>query len=134
MSACLSRRTLLAGLAAMPALALVGCGYDRTTAAPISTVDTLDFANRLRIPALAESIVDNDGVRVFRLSAVSGSAEFLSGLSTPDLGLYRRSIRRRVSRPNIAGSTGGANTGHRREPTIRDHYRALARYAPSSAL
>jgi hypothetical protein len=69
MSARLSRRTLLAGLAAMPALALVGCEYDRTTAGPISTTDTLDFANRLRIPALAESTMDDDGVRVFRLSA-----------------------------------------------------------------
>jgi FtsP/CotA-like multicopper oxidase with cupredoxin domain len=83
MPAGLSRRTLLAGLAAMPALALVGCEYDRTTAGPISTTDTLDFANRLRVPALADSTVDADGVRVFRLSTVSGSAEFLPGLSTP---------------------------------------------------
>ena len=37
MSARLSRRTLLAGLAAMPTLALVGCDDDRTTAGPIST-------------------------------------------------------------------------------------------------
>ena len=86
MSARISRRTLLAGLAAMPTLALVGCEYDRTTAGPISTTDTLDFANRLRIPALADSTVDNDGIRVFRLSAVSGSAEFLSGQSTPTWG------------------------------------------------
>jgi FtsP/CotA-like multicopper oxidase with cupredoxin domain len=83
MPAGLSRRTLLAGLAAMPALALVGCEYDRTTAGPISTTDTLDFANRLRVPALADSTVDADGVRVFGLSTVSGSAEFLPGLSTP---------------------------------------------------
>ena len=83
MFARLSRRTMLAGLAAMPVLALVGCEYDRTTAGPISTAGTLDFANRLRIPALAESTVDNDGVRVFRLRAVSGSAEFLPGVSTP---------------------------------------------------
>jgi len=48
MSARISRRTVLAGLAAMPALALVGCEFDRTTAGPISTVDTLDFSNRLR--------------------------------------------------------------------------------------
>ena len=47
MSARLSRRTLLAGLAAMPTLALVGCDDDRTTAGPISTAGTLDFANRL---------------------------------------------------------------------------------------
>ena len=48
MFARLSRRTVLAGLAAMPVLALVGCEYDRTTAGPISTTGTLDFANRLR--------------------------------------------------------------------------------------
>jgi FtsP/CotA-like multicopper oxidase with cupredoxin domain len=86
MSAHISRRTLLAGLAAMPALALVGCEFDRTTAGPLSTVDTLDLSNRLRIPALAESTVDDDGVRVFHLSAVDGSAEFLSGVSTPTWG------------------------------------------------
>jgi hypothetical protein len=73
MSARLSRRTLLAGLAAMPALALVGCEYDRTTAGPISTSDTLDFANRLRIPALAESTVDTMAF------GYSGSAPFRIG-------------------------------------------------------
>ena len=83
MFARISRRTLLAGLAAMPALTLVGCELDRTTAGPLSTVDTLDFSNRLRIPALAESTLDDNGVRVFRLSAISGSAEFLPRLSTP---------------------------------------------------
>ncbi|HKN45709.1 MAG TPA: multicopper oxidase domain-containing protein [Propionibacteriaceae bacterium] len=67
----------------MPTLAIVGCEDDRTTAAPISTVDTLSFDNRLRIPALAESTVDDNGVRTFRLAAVAGSVEFLSGLSTP---------------------------------------------------
>ena len=61
MFARISRRTLLAGLAAMPALTLVGCELDRTTAGPLSTVDTLDFSNRLRIPALAESTVEPDG-------------------------------------------------------------------------
>jgi hypothetical protein len=82
MSARLSRRTLLAGLAAMPALALVGCDDDRTSAAPIRTAGTLDFANRLRIPALAESTMDHDGVRIFRLSASTGSAEFFAGVSS----------------------------------------------------
>jgi FtsP/CotA-like multicopper oxidase with cupredoxin domain len=81
-----SRRSMLAGMAALPAVALVGCEYDRTTADPISTVDRLDFANQLRIPALAASSLAEDGVRVFRLSAVAGSAEFLSGISTPTWG------------------------------------------------
>jgi FtsP/CotA-like multicopper oxidase with cupredoxin domain len=83
MSARISRRTLLAGLAALPALTMAGCEFDRTTAALISTVDALDFSNRLRIPALAESTVDLDGVRVFHLSVAEGSAEFLPGVSTP---------------------------------------------------
>jgi FtsP/CotA-like multicopper oxidase with cupredoxin domain len=73
-------------MAALPALALVGCESDRTTADPISTVGTLDFADRLRIPALAGSSVDEDGVRVFRLSAVAGTAEFLPSTSTPTWG------------------------------------------------
>ena len=86
MFARLSRRSLLAGLAAMPAVTLMGCESDRTTAAPMSTVGTLDFSNRLRVPALAQSTIDNDGVRTFRLAAISGSAEFLSGISTPTWG------------------------------------------------
>jgi FtsP/CotA-like multicopper oxidase with cupredoxin domain len=81
-----SRRSMLAGMAALPALALVGCESDRTTADPISTADTLDFGNRLRIPALAASSLAEDGVRVFRLSAVAGAAEFLPGMSTPTWG------------------------------------------------
>jgi FtsP/CotA-like multicopper oxidase with cupredoxin domain len=78
-----TRRSMLAGMAAMPALALVGCESDRTTADPISTVDTLEFANRLRIPALAASSMAEDGVRAFRLSAVAGTAELLSDTATP---------------------------------------------------
>ena len=34
---------MLAGMAALPALALVSCAFDRTTANPISTVGVLDF-------------------------------------------------------------------------------------------
>jgi FtsP/CotA-like multicopper oxidase with cupredoxin domain len=86
MSARLSRRTLLAGTMALPALALLGCDYDRTTADPINTVDTLDFANRLRMPPLAHSEVDAGGVRVFQLSALTGSVEFLPGVATPTWG------------------------------------------------
>ena len=86
MSTPFSRRRMLAGMAALPALALVGCGFDRTTANPISTVDMLDFGNRLRIPGLAASRVAEDGVREFRLSAVAGAAEFLAGTSTPTWG------------------------------------------------
>jgi FtsP/CotA-like multicopper oxidase with cupredoxin domain len=86
MSSSFSRRRMLAGMAALPALAVVGCESDRTTADPISTVDRLDFANRLRIPGLADSRITEDGVREFRLSAIAGAAEFLSGMSTPTWG------------------------------------------------
>src|SRR4029453_6484303 len=86
MSTRFTRRGMLAGIAALPALTLFGCDSDRTTADPISTVDTLDFANRLRIPALAASSVAEDGLRVFRLSAVAGAAEFLPGTTTPTWG------------------------------------------------
>jgi FtsP/CotA-like multicopper oxidase with cupredoxin domain len=82
MSRSFTRRRMLGGMAVLPALALTGCGYDRTTANPISTVDTLDFANRLRIPGLAASTVADDGVREFRLAAISGSTAFLPGGAT----------------------------------------------------
>jgi hypothetical protein len=49
---------------------------------PISTVDTLDFVNRLRIPGLAASTVSDDGVREFRLAAISSSTAFLPGGAT----------------------------------------------------
>ena len=78
----LSRRTVLAGLAAMPGI-LHSWAANTIAPPPVRSAQPyLDFANRLRIPALAESTVDNDGVRVFRIRAVSGSAEF-SGVSTP---------------------------------------------------
>ena len=77
------RRTLLAGLAAVPAAGLLGCDRsDRTAAGPISTVGTLTFANRLRIPPLTGGVL-RDGIRTFTLTAAAGSAEFLPGLSTP---------------------------------------------------
>jgi hypothetical protein len=96
MSSRLSRRTLLAGVAALPALAVLGCESDRTTADPISTVNTLDFANRLRIPELADSTVDGDGVRVFRLGATAGSAEFL----------FRLAMTVARTSPSLPGSNG----------------------------
>jgi FtsP/CotA-like multicopper oxidase with cupredoxin domain len=86
MSRSFTRRHMLAGMAALPALALVGCGFDRTTADPISTLNTLDFGNRLRIPGLATSRIAEEGVREFRLSAVAGAAKFLASTATPTWG------------------------------------------------
>jgi len=101
-----TRRSLLAGMAALPALALVGCESDRTTADPISTVGTLDFANRLRIPALAGSSVDEDGVRVFRLSAVAATAEFLPSTSTPTWGYTDGSYNAGYLGPTLRAARG----------------------------
>jgi bilirubin oxidase len=81
-----NRRRMLAGMAALPALALLGCEYDRTTANPVNTVGTLDFGNRLRIPAMAASSIAEETVREFRLSAIVGTAEFLPGTATPTWG------------------------------------------------
>jgi FtsP/CotA-like multicopper oxidase with cupredoxin domain len=106
MSTRFTRRSVLAGMAALPALALAGCESDRTTADPISTVDTLDFANRLRIPALAASSVAEDGVRVFRLSAVAGSAEFLPGTSTPTWGYTDGSYNAGYLGPTLRAARG----------------------------
>ena len=97
---------MLAGMAALPALALVGCESDRTTADPISTVDTLDFANRLRIPALAAFSVTEDGIRVFRLNAVAGTVQTPPRHVNADLGLHRRLQQRRLPRPHSAGGAG----------------------------
>jgi suppressor of ftsI len=106
MSARLSRRTLLAGAAALPSLAFLGCEYDRTAADPITTVDTLDFANRLRIPPLAQSEINADGVRVFQLSAYSGSAEFLPGVATPTWGYTDGRYRAGYLGPTLQAARG----------------------------
>jgi FtsP/CotA-like multicopper oxidase with cupredoxin domain len=101
-----TRRSMLAGMAALPALTLVGCESDRTTADPISTVDTLDFANRLRIPALAASSAGEDGVRLFRLSAAAGVAEFLRGTSTPTWGYTDGSYNAGYLGPTLRAARG----------------------------
>jgi suppressor of ftsI len=106
MSTRFTRRSVLAGMAALPALALVGCESDRTIADPISTVDTLDFANRLRIPALAAFSVAEDGVRVFRLSAVAGTAQLLPGTSTPTWGYTDGSYNAGYLGPTLRAARG----------------------------
>ena len=45
-----------------------GLRDDRTTAGPISTADTLGFANASAYRHWLESVDNDDGVRVFRLS------------------------------------------------------------------
>ncbi len=81
MSTRVHRRTLLAGFAAVPVIGLLGCDQDRTTAAPISTVGTLDFGNPLVIPPLTTGTVIG-GVRTFALRAGPSATEFLPGRTT----------------------------------------------------
>jgi suppressor of ftsI len=82
-----SRRTVLFGTAAVTLLATTGCiPYTRD---PISTVGEIKFNNPLRIPRLADSTVDGDGVRNFDLTARAGTTEFLAGKQTPTWGFNR---------------------------------------------
>lgn len=55
--------------------------------APVSTVGTLDFANPVRIPPLAEPTVDADGTKVFDLRLQAGTTSFLPGAPTATWGL-----------------------------------------------
>lgn len=82
-----SRRTILFGTAAATLLGATGCiPYTRDA---ISTIGEIKFSNPLRIPRLADSTVDGDGVRNFDLTARAGSTEFLTGKQTPTWGFNR---------------------------------------------
>ncbi|GGJ62184.1 multicopper oxidase family protein [Glutamicibacter ardleyensis] len=63
---------------------LAGCTLGKAEA--LSTAGTLDFANPLAIPPLAESTVSSDGARVFRLTAEAGSSNFHPAGPTPTWG------------------------------------------------
>jgi hypothetical protein len=131
MSGRVSRRTLLAGLAAVPAPALVGCDDDWSGAGPISTPVTVDFANRLRIPASAESTVDDEGVRIFRLGATTGSAEFSPACRRRPGAAPTADTTLAIPAP-LCGQLVASECGHRGEPAVRHRYGALARNAPSA--
>ena len=124
------RRTLLAGLAAVPAAGLLGCDRsDRTAAGPISTVGTLTFANRLRIPPLTGGVL-RDGIRTFTLTAAAGSAEFLPGLSTPTWAYSDGRFPATFLGPTLRARRGERVRVDVDNSLARDHC-PLARHAPS---
>ncbi len=69
---------LVAGIAAAVVWAWVSV--------PVDTVGEVEFAQRLRIPPLAESHVDADGRRVFELTAQAGQTRLLPGTTTETWG------------------------------------------------
>jgi hypothetical protein len=120
------RRTLLAGLAAVPAAGLLGCDRrGRTTAAPIKPVGTLTFANRLRIPSPTGGVL-RTGIRTVTLTAAAGSAEFLPRLSTrpwptPTDGFHRRCLLHRRTTSAVLLELDVLPTGDRNPARRRRH-------------
>jgi FtsP/CotA-like multicopper oxidase with cupredoxin domain len=78
-------RRVLIGLAAL--LLIVGglFGYAWYTA-PVDTVGKVPFEQPLAIPPLAESHLDDDGRRVFDITAQQGTTELVPGTSTETWG------------------------------------------------
>src|SRR5918995_2269538 len=75
------------GLSALCAAALISCGpLDELSGGKVDTVGQVPFENRLPIPPLADSKIDSDGRRVFRLTAETGEREFRPGESTETWG------------------------------------------------
>jgi FtsP/CotA-like multicopper oxidase with cupredoxin domain len=87
--------------------------------APISTVGDLDFANRLRIPPLAEREVGADGTVRFALDLAPGRTEFLAGTRTPTWGFdgtylspTLRATRGERVAVDVTNATGETTTVH----------------------
>ncbi|THV41781.1 multicopper oxidase family protein [Glycomyces buryatensis] len=55
--------------------------------AKINTVGQVDFDNALAVPPLAESAIDGNGARVFRLEVQAGERQFKDGPATPTWGV-----------------------------------------------
>lgn len=73
---------MLCPLSCVPAVVVVAWVADTT-----STVDTLAFANPLRIPPLARPELAADGTKVFTLRAQAGSTDLLPGAPTATWGI-----------------------------------------------
>ena len=82
-----SRRRFLVALAASPVAFALSCS---ATATPRPSSDD-DGRRPLPIPPLADSTLEPDGTRVFRLRAAPGSTSIVAGTSTPTWG-YNGSI------------------------------------------
>src|SRR5918995_4879340 len=75
------------GLSALCAAALISCGpLDELNGGKVDTVGQVPFENRLAVPPLADSKIDADGRRVFRLTAEPGEREFRPGEKTDTWG------------------------------------------------
>lgn len=79
-------RKAVAGLVVASIACAGGLAYMHANAAE-SNVGELGFANELRIPPLAEGVLDADGTRVFELDLQEGSTEFRDGVETPTWGV-----------------------------------------------
>ncbi|WP_415952407.1 multicopper oxidase family protein [Streptomyces sp. KLOTTS4A1] len=89
------------------------------TSADVSTVGKEPFGNRLAVPPLAESTVDEEGTRVFDLRMQAGETEFRPGRQTPTwgfngsyLGPTLRAARGEKVKVRIANGLDEASTVH----------------------
>lgn len=62
---------------------LAGCGGDKT----VTNVGKLHFDHPLKIPQLAEPVIESDGTKHFKLTMQSGTTEFLPGKKAETWGL-----------------------------------------------
>jgi FtsP/CotA-like multicopper oxidase with cupredoxin domain len=102
-------------------LVLAGLGYVAYAwyAAPVDTVGTVPFEQPLAIPPLADSQIDQDGRRVFDLTAQQGSTELMPGTETDTwgyngnyLGPTLRAERGEEVQVNVANEVGEVTTVH----------------------
>ena len=75
-----------AGVVGVAVAALAATLFVLWSSAKTSTVDELEFANRLAIPPLAEPRLDDDGRKVFDLELERGMSELLPGKRTETWG------------------------------------------------
>lgn len=83
-----SRRRFLVGLAASPVALALSCS---ATATPRPLSDDAARRRPLPIPPLADSTVDDEGTRTFRLRAAPGATSIVAGMTTATWG-YNGSI------------------------------------------
>src|SRR5918992_4591581 len=77
---------LAAVVAGVVLVGLAAAAFLVWSSAKTSTVDELEFANRLAIPPLAEPRLDDDGRKVFDLQLERGMSELLPGKKTETWG------------------------------------------------
>ncbi|GGY92730.1 multicopper oxidase [Streptomyces poonensis] len=110
---------MLGSVVTVAALAVGGLFTWLWTGSQVSTVGEERFGNRLAIPPLAKSSVDEDGTRVFDLRMRAGETEFEPGRRTPTygfngsyLGPTLRAERGEKVRVRIENGLGEASSVH----------------------